>query len=431
MKSKLPWILCATDFSPLANDTATVAAKFALRCAQPLQLVHVGIGSPIAAAAAARQRLEDEALRLRALGATVEPLLLRGRRAAGTLLDHIRASRPGLVVVAAAGKGTIDRWALGSFSERIAESSPMPTLIVRDPGALMGMDKPTAPLRVLAALDLSAASDVVLRWAKEVGRSGACELVPCYFNYRMPTVAEAAVSPGEPRNPPALQQRLERAVRKKVRDVLGATPATVVLKAIFGDPDPGIIEAARQVKAHVIAVGTHQRHGLGRLARFSVSRALLHESAMNVVCVPLTAKFDPRDANIPAYRRVLVATDFSDLGNAAVPFACAACAGGGLLRIVHVARASERAGVAARLRARLRELIPHEMAVRGPPPEVEVLAGRDVAAAVCGDAERFGADLVCIASHGLGASRALQGSVTKAMLKQIRRPLLVIRRPEE
>jgi nucleotide-binding universal stress UspA family protein len=36
-----------------------------------------------------------------------------------------------------------------------------------------------------------------------------------------------------------------------------------------------------------------------------------------------------------------------------------------------------------------------------------------------------------MASHGLGASRALHGSVTKAVLKKIRRPLLVIRRPEE
>jgi nucleotide-binding universal stress UspA family protein len=54
-----------------------------------------------------------------------------------------------------------------------------------------------------------------------------------------------------------------------------------------------------------------------------------------------------------------------------------------------------------------------------------------VAAAICEEAERFGADLVCLASHGLGASRALHGSVTKSVLKKIRRPLLVIRRPEE
>jgi nucleotide-binding universal stress UspA family protein len=60
-----------------------------------------------------------------------------------------------------------------------------------------------------------------------------------------------------------------------------------------------------------------------------------------------------------------------------------------------------------------------------------VLEARDVAQAICGEADRFGADLVCLSSHGLGASRALHGSVTKAVLKKIRRPLLVIRRPDE
>jgi nucleotide-binding universal stress UspA family protein len=76
-------------------------------------------------------------------------------------------------------------------------------------------------------------------------------------------------------------------------------------------------------------------------------------------------------------------------------------------------------------------LVPNEMAARAQPTEVEVLEDRDVAGALCAEAERFGADLVCLASHGLGGSRALHGSVAKSMLKAIRRPLLVIRRPDE
>jgi nucleotide-binding universal stress UspA family protein len=83
------------------------------------------------------------------------------------------------------------------------------------------------------------------------------------------------------------------------------------------------------------------------------------------------------------------------------------------------------------LREQLRGLIPYETGARCQPPQIEVLESRDVAAAICEEAERFGADLVCLASHGLGASRALHGSVTKSVLKKIRRPLLVIRRPEE
>lgn len=367
---------------------------------------------------------------MRELGATVETSLLQGFGSADLLLDHIHATQPGLVVVSSSVKGPMDRWALGSFSERIAEASPVPTMIVRDPAAFDGWDSTKGKLRILAALDLNSTSDVVLRWVKETCRTSPCDVLACYHNYRMPTVAEAAEPPGNPKNPPALQRQLERALQKKVRDQLGDESTRIVVKPIFGDPGPGIIETARQAKTHLIAVGTHQRHGLRRLARFSVSRALLHESAMNVVCVPVTAKFDPKDAHIPDFRRVLVATDFSDLGDAAVPFACAACASGGLLRIVHVTPTPDR-GRSVSLREKLRELIPNEMAARGQPPEVDVVEERDVAAAICGEAERFGADLVCVASHGLGASRALHGSVTKALLKKIRRPLMVIRRPEE
>ena len=100
---------------------------------------------------------------------------------------------------------------------------------------------------------------------------------------------------------------------------------------------------------------------------------------------------------------ILCATDFSDRANAA-------------------------AAVAAKIALHRTE--PLQLVARGQPAECEVLESREVAAAICREAERFGADLVCLASHGRGASRAWHGSVTKAVLKQNRRPLLVIRRPD-
>lgn len=437
MNSNRPTILCATDFSPHANDAAAVAAKLALRRTEKLRLVHATGTIVDAALATVRQRLEVETLRLRESGAEIEPLLLEGGNAPDALLEHIRTNPPALVVVGSGVKGPIDRWALGSFSERLAESSPVPTLVVRNPSVFETWDWTKDRLRVLLALDLNTTSDVVLRWAKEFQLAGPCDLISCHVNRRMPTVEEAEVAPGRPVNPPALQSRLERELHKKVRDQIGDDASAVVVKPYYGDPGPCIVEIAAEVKAQLIAVGTHQRHGLGRLAQFSVSRELLHQSGMNVVCVPVGAKFDARDAHIPDFRRVLVATDFSELGNAAVPFACAACSIGGLVRIIHVAEPRPSTlrhagtGWPSDLREQLRGLVPNETGARCRPPEVEVLEDNDVAHAICGEAERFGADLVCLASHGLGASRALHGSVTKGVLKKIRRPLLVIRRPEE
>ncbi|MEY4938615.1 MAG: hypothetical protein RIQ93_350 [Verrucomicrobiota bacterium] len=433
MKSPRRFILCATDFSPPAVAAASIAAKLALRRAEGLRVAYATGGMGADLKADAKRRLAAEAARLRQTGVEVESLLLQGGNPVTALLDAIRAEPPVLVIVGSGVKGAVDRWALGSFSEQIAESAPVPTLVIRNPEAFENWDWTKGRLKILLALDRQATSDVVLRWAKEFQRAGPCDLVTCHINRRMPTVEETAAVPGRPVNPPALQSRLEREIRKKVRDQLGDDASDVIVRPFFGDPASCIMEIAREVKAPLIAVGAHQRRGLSRLGQFSVSRELLHIVGGNVVCVPVSAKFDPREAHLPDFRRVLVATDFSELGNAAVPYACAACAIGGLVRIIHVAPPRRKTAPrdAANLHEQLTGLIPNETGARCQPPEVAVLEEKDPADAICREAERFGADIVCLASHGLGVSRALHGSVTKAVLKQIRRPLLVIRRPDE
>lgn len=436
MNSKKRFILSATDFSPHARNAATVAAGLALRRGEKLVLMHATDSPRASVRTLLQSRLDAEVERLGKTGVEVEALLLDGATPSEVLVSYIRKETPGLVVVSSGVKGPMDRWALGSFSEKVAESSPVPTLVVRNPAAFESWDWTKGRLSILLALDLYPSSDVVLRWAKEFQRAGPCDLVACHVNWRMPSLEESeTAAPAE--NPTALQHRLERDLHKKVRDQIGDDTVDVVVRPYFGDPGPGIVEIATEKKVHLIAVGTHQRHGLQRLAQFSISREVLHQAVVNVVCVPVTASFDAREAHIPDFRRVLVATDFSELGNTAIPFACAACSIGGLVKIVHVATprvpSKRRAGTgwSSDYREQLRALIPNETGARCQPPEVEVLEASDVAKAICGEAERFGADVVCLASHGLGASQALHGSVTKGVLKHLQRPLLVVRRPAE
>lgn len=231
-------------------------------------------------------------------------------------------------------------------------------------------------------------------------------------------------------NPPDLQARLERDLRKKVRDLLGDESVPAVVQPFFGEPGLKVAGIAEERNCQLIAVGTHQRHGVHRLAQFSVSRDVLHQAHTNVLCVPVTAQFDPREAHLPEFHRVLVATDFSELGNTAIPFACSLCCIGGRVRLVHVA-APRAKRTAENLVGQLQHLIPHETGARCQPPEVAVLESTDAAKAICAEAERFGADVVCLASHGLGFSRALHGSVAKKLLKHLHRPVFVVRRPEE
>lgn len=436
MNANRSFMLCATDFSAHAADAAVAAAKLALRRSELLRLVHATDAVQGNILTVLKRRLDSKAERLRNSGVEVEPLLLRGRHPSEEVLRFVQRERPSLVVVGGGIKGPVDRWALGSFSEKIAEANPVPTLVVRDAGVFESWDWTKARLRILLALDFYTSSDAVLRWVKEFQIAGPCDLVACHVNWRMPTMEESAAA-ARPANPPATQHRLERDLRKKVRDQIGDDSIEMIVRPYFGDPGACIMEIAAERKVQVIALGAHQRHGIQRLGQFSISREVLHQSPLNVVCVPVTASFDAREAHIPDFRRVLVATDFSDLGNAAVPYACAACCIGGLVKLVHVAPPrsppNRQAGTGwpADLREQLRALIPNETGARCQPPEVEVLESSDVAKAIHLEAERFGADLICLASHGLGASGALHGSVTKAVLKRARRPVLVIRRPEE
>jgi nucleotide-binding universal stress UspA family protein len=421
-------IVCATDFSRSATEAATVAAKLALRFGATLRLVHATDSRP-RAHGALQKRLDAEAARLSATGATVAPLLLPAFRPTHALIEHLQTAPPLLVVAGCNSKGALDRWALGSFSEAIAEGAPVPTLVVRNPEVFETWDWSRSRLTMLLALDFTSSSDAVLRWARQFQRGGPCDFAACHVNWRTPTIEDTERAQ-PPANPPAVQQRLERDLRKKIRDQLGDDTMPVVVRAYFGDPGPGVVEVAAERKAQIVAIGTHQRHGLHRLARFSVSREVLHQAATNVVCVPVQARFEGREAHIPDLLRVLVATDLSDLGNTAVPYACAIGGAAGRVKIVHVAPAvGSTIRRNARLREELRGLIPDECAARGQTPEVEVLEAKDVPEAICAAAERYGADVVCLASHGLGMSRALHGSVAKAVLKSLRRPLLIVRRP--
>ena len=80
-----------------------------------------------------------------------------------------------------------------------------------------------------------------------------------------------------------------RSFRQRVRAALGATGVRVHIEKGWGRSDAHLIEMAREERADLIVVGTHQRHGLGRIGHLSVSRGVLHHAPMCVACVPVSA----------------------------------------------------------------------------------------------------------------------------------------------
>jgi nucleotide-binding universal stress UspA family protein len=139
-------IVCGTDFTPNGNDAATVAAAWAVRLSDSLQLTHVVEKPPVKSIdetlwqgflAPFIKELESHARRFRDEGTEVHTHLKVG----GVADELIAASQKPdtrLMVVSSVGRIAVSRLLVGSVAERVAEQASVPTLVVRRPAPLMG-----------------------------------------------------------------------------------------------------------------------------------------------------------------------------------------------------------------------------------------------------------------------------------------------------
>jgi nucleotide-binding universal stress UspA family protein len=153
---------------------------------------------------------------------------------------------------------------------------------------------------------------------------------------------------------------------------------------------------------------------------------------------------------IPIYRKVMVTTDFSPLGNAAIPHAYATLArDGGTVILCHVVEVPElpnplyahysgspylssegRQELRERLLRSLEALVPEE--VRGQTTITTEIRLVETPGAIheviCTEAEALNVDLLVMASHGhSGLARVFLGSVAERVLRSADRPVLIVR----
>jgi nucleotide-binding universal stress UspA family protein len=289
-------IVCGTDFSATATEAVDIAAALARRLETRLLLVHVDqlhrslVSDPIIVESAALQtrcELDHEVQRLRDLGTDIE-----GKIVAGSAFDQLVTAatnaRARLIVIGAVGHGLGRRLLVGSVAERTAESSPIPTLVVRPGGRLASWVRAEAKLRVLVGYDFSAASDAALRWVNELGKIGKLEITVLYTNWPPDEARRLGYEGPLPltANPGNIQKDLERDLKKRVAKFLPKDKANTIVEPGWGTPEGYLFEMASRQKADLIVVGTHQRRGLGRVLLGSVSRAVLHHAKMSVAVIP-------------------------------------------------------------------------------------------------------------------------------------------------
>jgi len=247
------------------------------------------VSNPVLLETATLQRrvdLDDEAQRLRDLGTNVEEKFLSGS-AFDELVTAASGAKGRLIVVGAIGHGLARRLFIGSVAERTAESSPIPTLVVRPGGRLASWIRGEHGLKILVGYDFSAASDAALDWVNQLREIGKFQATVLYSNWPPDEARRLGFEGPLPlvTNSADVQKKLERDLKKRVATFLRSKEVNVLVEPGWGNPEGYLFEMASRQKVDLIVVGTHQRHGLGRVLLGSVSRAVLHHAKVAVAII--------------------------------------------------------------------------------------------------------------------------------------------------
>jgi len=435
-------VLCGMDFSESSSRAAEVAAALAERMKEPLQLVHsladwpgeVYSAEKDSLLAATRRALDAQAQRLKRPGLDVE-LQVELDAPGKSLLRAAQEKEGSLLVFGATGRGKSER-PVGGTADRLAQKSNLPALVVRDSEPFLAWLRGEKPLKVLVGVDSSLVSGEAWRWASGLARWGKVELVAAYVYWPPQEFHRLGLS--GMRSYIDADPEVDKVLR---REMEGRFPgARLLLQPGLGRPSDHLLTLASEEKADLVVVGSHQRGAVARLWEGSVSRGVLHDAPMSVACIPVSAV--KRTQPVPVIRSVLVATDFSEAGNAAVAHGFAQAAHGGKVTLVHVL---EKAGARSEVEAadifkispasepaqkdalrQLEEQVPVSGQAQAPAADLLVLEAKEVAAAIAQAADRLGADLVCVGTQGKKL-----GPVAQGLLAQTQRPVLLVRAPRE
>lgn len=438
-------LVVATDFSEEAQRAGTVAAAIASRLQETLRLVHVS-GDPRAPAFVGKpgevllvselKALSDEAAALRASsGVPVEEELC-----AGPIADAIASAAERVVATAIVVAGR-RRWAprLGRGTiERLVRQVRLPVLVLRAPERLEPWLKGERKLRVMVGSDLGAASTRALRFAgRELAGIGpvdmtvVCVAAPDETSIRlglpMPTGGAALL--------PEAEVTLRSQLDAQVQSAGVSAPVRVLVRAGTAAPETHLSVLAENEAADVLVVGTRRHSWIEEIWYRSVSRGVLRAASTNVICVPRLLIEDK--PGMPAAPRVIVVpTDLSPLGDAAVPVAYGLITSGGTVHLLHVVSWASRARPGERasdpeLTRRLAERIPAEASSKNVRTECHLIVG-NAAEEILALAERVEANAICVGSHGRsGVGAAVLGSVAQEVISKSRWPVTVVTQPRE
>jgi nucleotide-binding universal stress UspA family protein len=354
-----------------------------------------------------------------------------------------------LIVVGAHGQQRASGRHIGIHSERVAQRSGVPVLVVREAKPFRAWASDQASLKIVLGAELSLSTDSAIAQVEQLRALGPCE-VSAVRLFWPPTEFQRLGFSGA-RSYLEIDPAVTNVLSDEVRERLPADGSGYKLRVEphLGSLGERLASIAEQDHADLIVIGSHERNVVERIWEGSVSHATLHHAHTAVLCVPFDDSHSHAQASLrPRARRILAVTDFSRLGNAAIPLGSAVAEPFATVHVAHVVSARERTPLdfhdifaldnpalpsAQRddVLRRLKSLVPQVATEHNQRTQLHVLESDNHAEAIAQAAERLRVDLVVIGTHGRsGISKVLLGSVAASLLSLTKRPVLLAREPQ-
>ena len=274
-------ILVPLDGSDLAEQALATAVTIARRRGFALRLVHVHVphaadpihveGLPVVDEHLRPQRHRHEQAYLdrvrdrAASGMTASTAILHGQPAAA-LAEEARASGAAWIVMTTHGRGGLERAWLGSVADELVRVSPVPLLLVRPQAG-------AAPARlqtILVPLDGSPLAEGILEHAVRLaGGHAGCELV---------LLEVLTDEEGGNR-----REEAERYLEGVGRRLAAAGSRVRTRVKVAADAASAILADVRSENADLVALATHGRSGLVRVALGSVADKVVRGATVPIL----------------------------------------------------------------------------------------------------------------------------------------------------
>jgi nucleotide-binding universal stress UspA family protein len=233
-----------------------------------------------------RDMLGQEAERLRKLGVDVKAELLEGNPDEA-VVAYAKALNARVVVVSALGYRS-HGWGVGNVADRIAQTSPIPALIIRAPEPLQAWTHKERPLRILLGADFSETYDAAIHCVRQLRQVAPCDVLVTYVYWKSEEQSRRGVR--ERSQVEAVDTEMEKKLLRDLAARVGQLPGDGALdfqiRGGTGLIADQLVQIADETRADLVVVGTHQRTALGRWWYGSVSQGVLHAAKMSVACVP-------------------------------------------------------------------------------------------------------------------------------------------------